>query len=222
MLLFDIGANRGDAVLAGLKKGYRVIALEPAPRVYAELVKQFIYNPLITPLRFAVSDTNDDLVEFYECVEDGLSTLNKEWLTSSELPYAGKEFRTIKVSTITLDRLVETYGKPDLIKIDVEGAEWSVFKGMTKHHGNLCFEWTKETVSEHVNQLKYLQGLGYTKWAPQFIVNHLDEPTIDYISLDKADELPKWIEENTPIWEAGLWQEAGLRPTADVGMIWVR
>jgi hypothetical protein len=32
MLLFDIGANRGDAVLAGLEQGYRVIALEAAPR----------------------------------------------------------------------------------------------------------------------------------------------------------------------------------------------
>ena len=35
MLLFDIGANKGDATVSGLKKGYKVIALEPAPRVYA-------------------------------------------------------------------------------------------------------------------------------------------------------------------------------------------
>jgi len=30
MLLFDVGANRGDAVLAGLAQGYRVVALEVA------------------------------------------------------------------------------------------------------------------------------------------------------------------------------------------------
>ena len=83
MLLFDIGANKGDATVSGLKKGYKVIALEPAPRVYAELVKQFIYHPLVTPLRFAVSNSNDDLVEFYECVEDGLSTLNKDWFRAT-------------------------------------------------------------------------------------------------------------------------------------------
>ena len=56
MLLFDIGANRGDATLAGLQKGYDVVAVEPAPKVFGELVKNFIYNPRVTPLRYAVSN----------------------------------------------------------------------------------------------------------------------------------------------------------------------
>ena len=64
MLLFDIGANRGDATLAGLQKGYAVIAVEPAPRVYAELVKNFIYNPSVLPLRYATSERDYELVEF--------------------------------------------------------------------------------------------------------------------------------------------------------------
>ena len=54
-VLFDIGANRGDATIVGLEKGYRVIALEPAPRVYKELVSNFIYNTNVIPIKLAVS-----------------------------------------------------------------------------------------------------------------------------------------------------------------------
>ena len=117
-LFFDVGANRGDATVAALNLGYDVIALEPS-RVYADLVKNFIYDSRVIPLKFAVSDKDNERVEFYEAQEDGLSTLNKEWLTSDTMPYAGKPFRTIHATTITIDTLAKIYGEPDLIKIDV-------------------------------------------------------------------------------------------------------
>ena len=154
MILFDIGANHGDAVIAGLKQGYKVIAIEPS-RIFGQLVKNFIYNSSVIPLKYAVSDTNDELVEFYEAEEDGLSTLNKNWLTSDEMPYNGKSYRTTYASTITIDNLAYKYGHPDLIKIDVEGAEWSVLNGMMCKYPLLTFEWTDVTLAEHQQQLHY-------------------------------------------------------------------
>lgn len=220
MLLFDIGANRGDAVIAGLNKGYKVIALEPAPRVFKELVSNFIYNPNVIPLKFAVSDSDNSIVEFYECIEDGLSTIERSWLTDDSMPYKGKEYRTIKANTITLDTLVEMYGKPDLIKIDVEGAEWFVFKGMTKYHGMLTFEWTNVTIEEHQAQIDYLKTLGYTKIAPQFIEHHLQEPAEWFDINDQR--LDDWIIDNKDKWEKEDWKKSNLRPTADVGMCWLK
>lgn len=222
MMLFDIGANRGDACFAALNKGFtKVIALEPAPRIYRELVKNFIYSPVI-PVRMAVSNTNNEAVEFYEAEEDGLSTLNKDWLTSDNLPYQGKPFRTIRATTITIDRLVEIYGVPNLMKIDVEGAEWSVFHGMTQHYGTLTFEWTENTFDEHNEQLKYLESLGYTEVAPQFITYHLQEPDASVWQSIKDFRLDTWRDENAQEWKETGWKEASLRPTADVGMCWVR
>lgn len=219
MLLFDIGANRGDATAAGLSKGFdKIVAAEPAPRIFSNLVKAFIYNPSVIPLKVAVSDSNNERIEFYEAEEDGLSTLNKDWLTDETLPYAGKPFRTVSAITITIDRLVELYGEPDLIKIDVEGAEWSVFRGMTKHHGKLAFEWTQETIDEHEEQLKYLTGLGYEFFAPQFIEHHLQEPLNWY----PIGSLKDWVDKHSKDWVEGGWKESNLRPTADVGMVWVR
>ena len=224
MLLFDVGANRGDAVIAGLNQGYRVIALEAAPRVYGQLVKNFIYNPDVVPLRMAVSDKDGERLKFYEADEDGLSTLNKEWLTNERMPYAGKPHREVEVSTITIDALADTYGDPDLIKIDVEGAEWQVMKGMTRHYGGtLCFEWTFETIAQHEDQLDYLFTLGYREMAAQYIVNHLQEPQEwGNMQSNNVNQLLGWHQLTSDEWIDGGWKVANLRPTADVGMLWVR
>lgn len=220
MILFDIGANRGDATSAGIQKGYKVIALEPAPKVYKDLVSNFIYNDNVIPLKFAVSDKDNEIIEFYEAEEDGLSTINKDWLTSEGMPYKGKEFRTIKANTITIDTLAKIYGNPDLIKIDVEGAEWSVFKGMTKKYGMIAFEWTNVTLGEHQSQIEYLEKLGYTEIGPQFIEHHLQEPK-EWFNI-KDQRLDDWVISNKDKWENSLWKESNLRPTADVGMCWIR
>lgn len=219
MLAFDIGANRGDWTLAALRKGYDVVALEPAP-IFKELVKNFIYNPKVTPLKLAVSMSDYETVEFYEADEDGLSTLNKDWLTNPDLPYGGKPFRQILVTTITLDTLAAKYGVPDLIKIDVEGAEWNVFKGLSSKMGTIAFEWTDATIDQHQLQIEYLACGGYTEIAPQFIEEHCDEPR-EWFAIDNFS-LADWVKDNAAKWENGLWKIAGLRPTADVGMVYIR
>ena len=220
MLCFDIGANRGDFTLAALRKGYDVIALEPAPKVFSQLVRNFIYNPRVTPLRYAVSANDYAVVEFYEADEDGLSTLNEAWLTDETMPYAGKPYRTINATTITLDTLALKYGVPDLIKIDVEGAEWHVFKGLSSKMGTIAFEWTLETMSEHQLQLEYLNHGGYTEVAPQYIEHHCQEPDTWY-KLSTFD-FAKWHGQSKVYWEHSGWKASNLRPTADVGMLWVR
>ena len=224
MLLFDIGANRGDAVLAGLKKGYKVVALEAAPKIYTELVKNFIYNPNVTPLKFAVSNKDYEQIEFYEADEDGLSSINKDWLTKETMPYAGKPFRTVKATTITIDTLALKYGNPDLIKIDVEGAEWQVLRGITRHYGGiLCLEWTFETIHQHEDQLDYLYSLGYREVGPQYITHHLEQPRVWFeLHKNNTDKLLAWHQETSDAWIDGGWKMANLRPTADVGMLWLR
>ena len=136
------------------------------------------------------------------------------------MPYNGKPYRTIAATTITLDTLALKYGTPDLVKIDVEGAEWHVFKGMSSYMGTIAFEWTLETMAEHELQLSYLMHGGYKEVAPQFIEHHCQQPDTWY-KLETFD-FAKWHKTNKSYWEAGGWKDANLRPTADVGMLWVR
>jgi FkbM family methyltransferase len=223
-LLFDIGANRGDAVVAGLHHGFqKIIAVEAAPRMYSELVRNFLYESTVVPLKFAISDKNDERVEFYECVEDGLSSLEKGWLTDPNMPYHGKQFKTIQVVTCTLDFLIEQYGNPTLVKIDVEGAESQVLAGLTRKPKNLSFEWTINTLDEHIEQLKRLKEVnGYTEYALQYITHHLAKPD-EYRPINDPEELRQWILDTREWWMTKGWlEQGGLRQTADVGMIWVK
>lgn len=222
MILFDIGANRGEATWQALyvKNFDKVIALECAPKMYSLLARNFVIEPAVIPLCLAVSDSVGQTIEFYECIEDGLSTLNKDWLTSDQMRYNGKEFKIITATTCTIDWLAEQYGEPDLIKIDVEGAEWSVFRGMTKYHGKLAFEWVTETIEEHYDQLQYLKTLGYTKVGPQFIEQHLQEPK-EWFSIDSFT-FDTWINAKRDWWESEGWKAYGMHPWANAGMMWVK
>lgn len=229
-LFFDIGANRGEATEVALKMGFdRVIALEPAPRMYSLLTKNFFNNPKVTPLKLAVLDVQDEEIEFYECGNgelnqgDGSSTTEISWLTDGISRVTGMDYRTVTANTCTVDWLVEQYGVPTLIKIDVEGGESRVIAGMSCRPARLCFEWHLEYMDKHIADLKRLAEVnGYTEFALQYITHHLLEPT-EYRPISEADSIYSWIEETKSDWQYNGWILAGgYTQQANVGMIWVR
>jgi len=229
-LLFDIGANRGEAVNSALQMGFdKVIALEPAPRMYLLLEENFKGDERVVPLKLAVCDTQDEEIEFYECGNgvygqgDGSSTTELSWLTDGVSRVTGMSYRTVQATTCTVDWLAEQYGVPDLIKIDVEGGESRVIAGMTCKPERLCFEWHLEYMDKHVADLKRLAEVnGYTEFALQYITHHLLEPT-QYRPISEADSVYSWIDETKYDWGNGGWIHAGkYTPQANVGMIWVK
>ena len=74
------------------------------------------------------------------------NTLSQKWKELLEMDNEKKwnekiSFRdTIKIQTITLDILIDKYGIPGFIKIDVEGSESLVLKGLTRRVAALSFE----------------------------------------------------------------------------------
>ena len=121
MLTFDIGANAGFYTLAMSRlsgaKG-RVFAFEPFPANCAKIKKHLIINQAtnVTLITDAVADEVGKI--FFQAGSDDFTG---RIATNGE----------IEVSVITLDGIVENQntGDPDLIKIDVEGAESRVLLG---------------------------------------------------------------------------------------------
>ena len=225
-LFFDVGANRGDATAVALSAGYStVVALEPAPIIFDTLVNTYGKDDRVICLDLAVSDADDEVVTFYEAEEDGLSTLNVDWLTGEGARYQGKPFHEVTAKTVTMDSLISEYGLPDLVKIDVEGAEDWVLRGLTLKPQNLTLEWHVEELPKVFEMLCRLRDVnGYSEYGLQYITHHIHAPR-EYRTLTGVtlESLYGWHHEMKGPWESGGWIEEGrLRPSADAGMVWVR
>lgn len=69
-------------------------------------------------------------MELYICKDaPGISTFSEKYkINFPDYRYDKKE----KVQVVTLDDLIKEYGLPKYCKIDVEGFEWKVLKGLTR------------------------------------------------------------------------------------------
>lgn len=169
MLLFDIGANIGRWSLAN-EVGNRIITIEASPTTFHRLKENTKGFPNIECLWYAVSPSTDDDVEFFESNADTLSTLDPTWLTDSSSRFYGQYTinHSIRVPTISIDSLVQLYGTPDILKLDVEGAEHIVLRSLTKKLNTVCFEWASEWKAQARECIDHLVSLGYSKFYLQF------------------------------------------------------
>lgn len=159
MLLFDIGANIGLWSIANYENNH-IIALEASNITYDILKTNCRDYPNIEILNYAVCDSKDDYITFYHADNSVFSTINIDWLTSSDSRFCGEKYQEITSPVISLDKLIEKYGVPDLLKIDVEGGEYSCIKSLTRKVKMICFEWAAETHDITNSCIDYLYDLG--------------------------------------------------------------
>lgn len=160
-LVFDIGANIGKMTDRFLDRGATVVAVEPQDFEFRHLRQKYRYHDKVILLNVACS--SDHLgVDFYTCRQVGtISTCQKEWTTDSRFAEDGYEWNPPRhVPSTTLDALVAIYGTPSFTKIDVEGFEETVLRGLTKPLPCLSFEFTEEFPLATMKCLRYLAGLG--------------------------------------------------------------
>ena len=148
-LCFDIGANFGNRTSVFLELGAKVVALEPQANCIAYLNKKFANKAIF--LQKGAGEKNE-IKDFYVSEKyNELSSFSKNWLNTLKDRVGETTFDKIeKIEMVTIDTLIEEYGKPAFIKIDVEGFEDKVLKGLTKNFTYLSFEFA---VPEMLNNL---------------------------------------------------------------------
>lgn len=131
--IYDVGANIGFFTLLCSRlvgpEG-RVYAFEPIPENLATLRHNVVLNGLsnVTIVEQALSSSTGT-AEMFVSPWSAFHSLNVEG--ASKQANHGPEAGQIEVQTVTLDEFVEREGvrAPDLLKIDVEGAELIVLEG---------------------------------------------------------------------------------------------
>jgi FkbM family methyltransferase len=148
-LIFDIGANQGVKTGVFLDLGARVIAVDPDTSNQKTLTERFLAYRMrrkpVVVVGKAVSDRNGHETFWVSAPGFEMNTLSVKWAeTLSKDPArfgCTFEFREKReVETITLEQMISTYGRPFYIKIDVEGHEPNVLKGLQTAVPYLSFE----------------------------------------------------------------------------------
>ena len=163
MLIFDIGANLGVYTQELLNKysDATVILIEANPKLVPALIQKFISNPNVKIYHHVVSEKSGETIDFYlNNAVHTVSTASQNWIKNSRFSDM-KWDEVIKVDSITVDEMVDAFGIPDIIKIDVEGYELSVIKGITKKYKLIQFEYAEEELDGIRESLKWLISLGY-------------------------------------------------------------
>lgn len=144
----DIGAYKGHYTYQAYKTlrkkaNSKIIAIEPLPNNYRILESKFGNKPIIRLLNRAVWIKDETEVDFYigNMYPDGTSATGR--ITQSE-PHTDNfsldKTKSIRVKTIRLDTLIKSFNleRVDLVKMDVQGAEYEILTDPTLDLSNVC------------------------------------------------------------------------------------
>lgn len=183
-IVIDIGANIGYFSLMAAKKCSKgkIYSFEPASKNFRKLEEHIHLNKLknVIPFRCAVSDTNEK-TEFYLSDSDnsGMSGLKPAENFSGE---------TELVDCIRLDDAVALHNIQtiNLVKIDTEGSEMKVLKGMEQiikeQQPVLLIEVSVNNQALYGNDIKDIFTTLYTYGYKSYniidrnILNHISSP----------------------------------------------
>lgn len=166
-VFWDVGANIGfySWLIRRHPSVQQVLMFEPDPENFA-LISQTIAQNCITDCRalsLALSDTTGEAAFLRDAASGATGSLQATAAPEAEhsLHHSYQLREIISCRTETIDRLLAAGAPhPDLLKIDVEGAEHLVLRGgrefFTQHHPALIIETANPSLIAELRALGYL------------------------------------------------------------------
>lgn len=194
-LVFDIGAARGMMTLVLRWCGGNVIAVDPMYAVAPELVPEFEWkfgdDPYCASVPLAVSPEPE--IEFW--VHQGLPYLssgNTEWMwgTIHQVFYSHSQLEKRIAKATTLDALIEEYGIPCFIKVDVEGDENNAVPTLTKPVVGMNMEFHQDWIPDVA--IAHMDGLADYEW--NYVLNNSGRFVLP--EWKESEEVLAYMEQN--------------------------
>jgi FkbM family methyltransferase len=197
-LAFDIGAHVGSRTLAWSRLGARVVAVEPVPQATRTLRLLFGRSSRVHIVAAAVGASVGTLPMLVSEREPTVSTLSAAWadrmLREREAFSRTRWEHSVNVPVTTIDALIERFGEPSFCKIDTEGYDVEVLRGVSTPLRALSFEYVPpalDLVLDCVARLAELGTYAYN-WSPGESMRLHWSHWIDAKALSAyLDELPR-------------------------------
>lgn len=161
--IYDIGAHLGSRTRVFLALGHPVVAVEPQRRFFEIIADKLAEQPNCVLIHGAVgaeSGTADiQISDRYPTV----SSLSPSWIGAGVAAGVLKGVsynRSETVRVYSMGELMELYGSPAFIKIDVEGFEYEVIRGLRTPVPALSFEIVPSSLDLTTRCVEHLEGLG--------------------------------------------------------------
>lgn len=158
-LIFDLGMNHGEDSLFYLQKGFKVVAVEASPVIYAKMLEEFhiwIETGQLTVLNVGVWDAATKLKFYRNLDNDHWSSFDPAYGTRD-----GTKFEEIDIDCVTLDTILKEYGVPYYLKIDIEGADKIAVSSLTTSEVRPAFVSVEEYGPKCI---KDLHAVGYDRF----------------------------------------------------------
>ncbi len=175
-LCFDIGANIGNRIGVFLKLGATVVAVEPQNSCMRKLLKKYGNNNKVFLVHKALG-SREGKGNLILSNSHTVSSMSKEWIDcvrDSDMFFTSTSafqwHENVTVPVTTLDKLIRKYGSPAVCKIDVEGFEYQVIKGLSQPAEMISFEFTPtpKLINRSIESIKHLSTIGNVQFNYSF------------------------------------------------------
>jgi FkbM family methyltransferase len=166
-LVFDIGAHVGDRVASFRRLGARMVAVEPQPALVKVLKLFYGRDADVAIEAVAVGRSIGTTSMMINVDNPTVSTASREFVNAArDAPgwQTQRWTRSIQVQVTTLDSLINKYGTPAFIKIDVEGFEEEALQGLAHAVKALSFEFTTIQRDVALACIEHCITLGYVRF----------------------------------------------------------
>jgi FkbM family methyltransferase len=159
-LCFDVGANIGNSTVIFLELGAKVVAIEPQKECYERLTKRF--GNQIDLIKKGLGE-KESVEKLYVSELSAISSFSKAHVDVMKADrFKGTNWKhTVAVEMTTMNSLIAQFGTPVFCKIDVEGYEYAVLKGLSKPLKTLSLEYiVPENLHVLIDCISHLNSLG--------------------------------------------------------------
>lgn len=166
--MYDLGCHTGQDSDFYLKKGFNVVAVEANPVLCDRLKRRFgreIADGQFVLVDKAIGERSGE-IDFFVNERSiwGTTAYNPRYKGRSSAQ--GSAWTKIIVSQISFSSLIDQFGVPYYLKIDIEGADLLCLEDLKKSQDRPNFVSIERQpfLSDQLRELRLLKALGYTRF----------------------------------------------------------